>query len=68
MATKTITGGIRPVTPSNNIAHHGAGIVLSIGEARQIAEALISFQQLADAVGLHLIGKLEFSKAMPTLK
>lgn len=55
MATSPITGGIRPVTPTSL----NSGIVLSIAEARQIAEALVTMQEVAGRVGVHLIDRLD---------
>lgn len=62
MATNFNTGEIRPVTPL------GAGIVLSVMEARQIAEALVTIQQVAGRVGLHLIDKLDVLDGDPDLE
>lgn len=59
MASNANMGGFRPVTPSPGITPLQAGIVLSASEARKIAEALVTIQQVAGRVGIHLIDKLD---------
>jgi hypothetical protein len=45
-----------------------AGIVLSTTEARKIAEALVTIQQVAGRVGIHLIDKLDVMEGDPDLE
>lgn len=68
MATNPNTGGIRPVTPSHTAVPLRAGLVLSVEEATRIAEALVTIQQVAGRVGIHLIDKLDVMEGDPDLE